>query len=42
MELATDREISCRITITLLLYVRERNNGSLGSLLDGLELFEFH
>jgi PAS domain S-box-containing protein len=40
MGLATDREISCRITKTLLLYVRECNNGSLGSLLDGLELDE--
>jgi PAS domain S-box-containing protein len=40
MGLATDREISCRITRTLLLYVRESNNGSLGTLLDGLELDE--
>ena len=31
------REISCRITRTLLMYVREANNGSLGNLLDGLE-----
>lgn len=37
---ATDREISCRITKTLLLYVRENNNGSLGSLLEGLDLDE--
>jgi PAS domain S-box-containing protein len=37
---ATDREISCRITKTLLAYVRESNNGSLGTLLDGLELDE--
>ncbi len=36
---ATDREISCRVTKTLLLYVRECN-GSLGTLLDGLELGE--
>ncbi|MBW1781486.1 MAG: PAS domain S-box protein [Deltaproteobacteria bacterium] len=34
------REISCRITRTLLMYVREANNGSLGNLLDGLELDE--
>jgi len=37
---ATDREISCRITKTMLLYIRENNNGSLGSLLEGLELDE--
>ncbi|HSR12122.1 MAG TPA: PAS domain S-box protein, partial [Thermodesulfobacteriota bacterium] len=37
---STPREISCRITRTLLLYVREQNNGSLGPLLDGLELDE--
>jgi PAS domain S-box-containing protein len=35
-----DKEISCRITRTLLMYVREANHGSLGSLLDGLELNE--
>ena len=40
MGLATDKEISCRITRTLLLYVRESNNGSLDTLLDGLELDE--
>ncbi|HPL64244.1 MAG TPA: PAS domain S-box protein [Syntrophales bacterium] len=34
------REISCRITRTLLLYVRENNRGSLGGLLDGLDLDE--
>jgi len=34
------REISCRITRTLLMYVREANNGSLGNLLDGLNLNE--
>ncbi|MDP1991702.1 MAG: ATP-binding protein [Syntrophales bacterium] len=33
------REISCRITRTLIMYVREMN-GSLGNLLDGLELDE--
>ena len=33
------REISCRITRTLILYVRE-TNGSLGTLLDGLDLDE--
>jgi PAS domain S-box-containing protein len=38
MGASTDKEISCRITRTLLLYVMENNNGSLGSLLDGLEL----
>jgi two-component system, cell cycle sensor histidine kinase and response regulator CckA len=40
MNLSTDREISCRITKTLLMYVREANNGSLGHLLDGLDLDE--
>jgi PAS domain S-box-containing protein len=34
------REISGRITRTLLMYVRERNNGSLGKLLEGLEVDE--
>jgi len=37
---STDREISCRITKTLLLYVREKNKGSLGNLLAGLDLDE--
>lgn len=37
---STDREISCRITKTLLLYVREKNNDSLGTLLAGLDLDE--
>ncbi len=37
---STDQEISCRITQTLLLYVRENNSGSLGALLDGLDLDE--
>ena len=36
---ATAREISCRVTRPLILYVREMN-GSLGNLLDGLELDE--
>ena len=36
---STNREISCRITRTLIMYVREVN-GSLGNLLDGLELDE--
>jgi PAS domain S-box-containing protein len=36
---AIDREISCRITRTLIMYVREMN-GSLGNLLDGLDLDE--
>lgn len=40
MNLSTDREISCRITKTLIMYVRESNNGSLGNLLDELELDE--
>ncbi len=40
MNKSTDREISCRVTRTLLLYVREQNNGSLGALLDGLDLNE--
>jgi hypothetical protein len=31
-------EISCRVTRTLLMYGRENNNGSLGSLLNGLPL----
>ncbi len=34
------REISCRITRTLLMYVREANQGSLGNLLDGLPVDE--
>jgi PAS domain S-box-containing protein len=34
------KEISCRITRTLLMYVREKNNGSLGPLLEGLPLDE--
>lgn len=37
---STDREISCRITRTLLLYVKEQNSGSLGPLLEGLDLDE--
>jgi PAS domain S-box-containing protein len=36
---AMAREISCRVTRTLIMYVREMN-GSLGSLLDGLALDE--
>lgn len=36
---ATKREISCRVTRTLILYVRMMN-GSLGNLLDGLVLDE--
>ncbi|MHB9097889.1 MAG: PAS domain-containing sensor histidine kinase [Syntrophales bacterium] len=36
---STNREISCRITRTLIMYVREMN-GSLGNLLTGLELNE--
>jgi PAS domain S-box-containing protein len=34
------KEISCRITRTLLMYVRENNNGTLGNLLDELPLDE--
>lgn len=34
------KEISCRITRTLLMYVKERNQGSLGNLLDELPLDE--
>ena len=34
------KEISCRVTRTLLLYVKDKNNGSLGSLLDGFALDE--
>lgn len=37
---STDKEISCRVTKTLLMYVRENNKGSLGNLLDDLELNE--
>lgn len=36
---STKKEISCRITRTVIMYVREMN-GSLGNLLDGLELDE--
>ena len=32
------KEISCRVTRTLLMYVEENNNGRLGNLLDGLPL----
>ena len=35
----TEREISCKVTRTLIMYVREMN-GSLGNLLDGLVLDE--
>lgn len=34
------KEISCRVTHTLLSYVREKNNGSLEGFLNGLELDE--
>lgn len=34
------KELSCRITRTLIMYVREKNNGTLGSLLDDLPLDE--
>src|SRR5512136_2940349 len=37
---STAREISCRVTRTLLFYVREQNNVSLGALRDGLDLNE--
>jgi len=36
----TAKDISCRVTRTLLMYVRENNGGSLGNLLDGLSLDE--
>ena len=36
----TAKEISCRITRTLLMYVSENNGGALGNLLDGLPLDE--
>ncbi|MBN1613562.1 MAG: PAS domain S-box protein [Deltaproteobacteria bacterium] len=36
---STKREISCRITRTLIMYVRE-THGSLGNLLEGLDLSE--
>jgi PAS domain-containing protein len=36
----TAKEISCRVTRTLLMYVRDKNNGSLGNLLDELPLDE--
>ncbi|UCF94147.1 MAG: PAS domain S-box protein, partial [Desulfobacterales bacterium] len=38
--LLNSREISCRITRTLILFVREANNGSLGPLMEGLDLDE--
>ena len=40
MQSANAKEISCRVTRTLLMYVRENNGGVLGNLLDGLELDE--
>ena len=36
---ATRREISCRVTRTLIMYVKDRK-GTLGNLLEGLELDE--
>jgi PAS domain S-box-containing protein len=36
----TPKEISCRVTRTLLMYVRENNGGTLGNLLEGLALDE--
>ena len=36
----TAKDISCRVTRTLVMYVRDQNNGSLGNLLDGLSLDE--
>jgi PAS domain S-box-containing protein len=36
----TKKEISCRVTRTLLMYVRENNGGNLDHLLDGLSLDE--
>jgi PAS domain S-box-containing protein len=40
MESSSNMVISCRITRTLLLYVRQVNNGSLDDLLEGLDLDE--
>ena len=40
MSASMKKEISCRVTRTLLMFVREANNGSLGYLLDGLDLSE--
>ena len=34
------KEISCRVTRTLLMYVRDKNNGTLGNLLEGMSLDE--
>ena len=36
----TTKEISCRVTKTLLSYVRENNDGTLGDLLKSLTLDE--
>ncbi len=38
--LPTKKEISCRVTRTLLMYLKEANNGSLGPLLSELPLDE--
>lgn len=38
MPFVMSKEISCRITRTLLMYVREKNNGNIGNLLDGLSV----
>mgnify|MGYP000047144289 CR=1 FL=1 len=40
LSLKMPKEISCRLTQTLLMYVRENNNGNLGNLLHGLALDE--
>ena len=40
MSASMKKEISCRVTRTLLMFVREANNGTLGTLLDGLDLSE--
>ena len=40
MSVSMKKEISCRVTRTLLMFVREANNGSLGNLLDRLDLSE--
>jgi PAS domain S-box-containing protein len=40
MSASMKKEISCRVTRTLLMFVREANNGSLGYLLDELDLSE--
>ncbi|MFZ0613928.1 MAG: response regulator [Desulfobacterales bacterium] len=42
MGTSDNKEISCRVTRTLLMYVRECNGGTLGNLLDDLKLDEHY